>query len=121
MPPSRQAPLDRRPRVAIVGGGPGGLFTAWHLERLAATPFDLTIFEASPRRGGKVWSPEFATASIPYEAGAAELYDYSPVDSDPLRQLVWSLGLPTVPLSGTAIQFDSALLDSFLLDPSRQG
>ncbi|MFM8890692.1 MAG: flavin monoamine oxidase family protein, partial [Planctomycetia bacterium] len=116
MPSSRQAPLDRRPRVAIVGGGPGGLFTAWQLERLAATPPDLTIFEAAPRLGGKVWSPEFATAPMPYEAGAAELYDYSPVDSDPLRQLVWSLGLPTVPLSGTAIH-----LDPSLPDPSRQG
>ena len=105
MPPQLDD-LHPRLRVAIVGGGPGGLFTAWHLERLTTHRLDLTIFEAAPRLGGKVWSPEFATAPIPYEAGAAELYDYSPVDSDPLRQLVASLGLTTVPLSGTAIHLD---------------
>ena len=89
-----------------MGGGPGGLFTAWHLERLATGPLDLTILEAAPRLGGKVWSPRFTTQPIRYEAGAAEFYDYSPVDSDPLRQLVDSLGLPTVPLTGATVHLD---------------
>ena len=94
----------RRPaRIAIVGGGPGGLFTAWHIERLAAAPVVITILEASSRLGGKVVSPTFAAAPVRYEAGAAELYDYSPVGDDPLRQLVQSLGLPTVPLTGACV------------------
>jgi monoamine oxidase len=93
----------RLPRVAIVGGGPGGLFTAWHLERLAATPVSLTILEASHRLGGKVCTASFAAAPVSYEAGAAELYDYSPVDDDPLRQLVRHLGLPTVSIGGAAV------------------
>jgi monoamine oxidase len=98
-PPARR----RTPRVAIVGGGPGGLFTAWHLERLAAEPLAITIFEATGRLGGKVLTPSFTQARIRYEAGAAEFYDYSPVDDDPLRQLVRSLGLPTIAMGGAAV------------------
>lgn len=98
-----QDAVPRPLRVAIVGGGPGGLFTAWQLERLAAAPLAITIFEASDRLGGKVLTPSFAAAPVRYEAGAAELYDYSPVDDDPLRALVRSLGLPTVPLTGGVV------------------
>lgn len=99
----RQDALARPVRVGIVGGGPGGLFTAWHLERLAANPIEITIFEGSDRLGGKVLTPRFSAAPVNYEAGAAELYDYSPVADDPLRALVRSLGLPTVPLTGAAV------------------
>ncbi len=91
------------PRVAIIGGGPGGLFTAWHLEQLTAVPLSLTIFEATARLGGKVCTASFASADIQYEVGAAELYDYSPVDVDPLRELVQQLGLPTVAIGGSAV------------------
>jgi monoamine oxidase len=93
----------RTARIAIVGGGPGGLFAAWHLERLAATPLAITIFEASDRLGGKVLTPSFAAAPVRYEAGAAELYDYSPVDEDALRKLVRSLGLPTIAMGGSSV------------------
>jgi protoporphyrinogen oxidase len=93
----------RLPHVAIIGGGPGGLFTAWHLEQLAATPVSMTIFEASSRLGGKVCTDAFATAAVRYEAGAAEFYDYSPVADDPLRELVHALGLPTVSLGGSSV------------------
>ena len=95
--------VGRMPRVAIVGGGPGGLFTAWHLERLAPVPLQLTIFEAASRLGGKVLTPAFSVAPVHYEAGAAEFYDYSPIDEDPLRTLVESLGLPTVGLAGASV------------------
>jgi len=99
----RQPATARPLRVGIVGGGPGGLFTAWHLERLASAPIEVTIFEASGRLGGKVLTPSFTAAPVRYEAGAAELYDYSPVGDDPLRGVVRSLGLPTVPLAGSAV------------------
>jgi monoamine oxidase len=100
---SHQHECSGAARIAIVGGGPGGLFTAWHLERLVAAPLAITILEASDRLGGKVLTPSFAKAAIRYEAGAAELYDYSPVADDPLRQLVRSLGLPTVAMGGSAV------------------
>jgi len=90
-------------RVGIVGGGPGGLFTAWHLERLFARSVTITILEQTGRLGGKLFTPSFAAAPVRYEAGAAEFYDYSPVANDPLRGLVRSLGLPTVPLVGAAV------------------
>jgi protoporphyrinogen oxidase len=90
-------------RVAIVGGGPGGLFTAWHLEQMAAAPLSLTIFEATSRLGGKVCTASFAAADVRYEAGAAELYDYSPAGHDPLKELVRQVGLPMVSLGGSTV------------------
>lgn len=94
------------PRIAIVGGGPGGLLTAFFLERAAARPIRVTILEASPRLGGKVLTPTFTSAPVRYEAGAAELYDYTPVGEDPLRALVDELGLCTIPLAGAAVVVD---------------
>jgi hypothetical protein len=90
-----------------VGGGPGGLFTAWHLERLLHVPASITIFEATARLGGKIWSPRFGGGGgVRYEAGAAEFYDYSSVADDPLREVVESLGLATVSMGGTAVVLD---------------
>ena len=98
----------RVPRIGIVGGGPGGLLTALFLERMAHRPVRTTIFEASDRLGGKVLTPSFAAAPVRYEAGAAELYDYSPVGEDPLRDLVAEFGLPTTPLGGATVVVDGA-------------
>ena len=74
-------------RVAVVGGGPGGLFTAWHLAAKAGTSCKITIYEASDRLGGKIVTGEFAGVG-PYEAGVAEIYDYSALGPDPLRELI---------------------------------
>src|ERR1700733_6262353 len=62
-------------RVAIVGGGPGGLFTAWHLAAKAGPACRITIYEASNRLGGKIVTGNFAGIGL-YEAGVAEIYDY---------------------------------------------
>jgi protoporphyrinogen oxidase len=93
----------RLPRIAIVGGGPGGLLTAFFLQRMTNRPLRMTLFEASSRLGGKVLTPSFRAAPVRYEAGAAELYDYTPVGQDPLRDLVAELGLPTTPLGGATV------------------
>jgi len=93
----------RLPRIAIVGGGPGGLLTAFFLQRMTNRPLRMTLFEASSRLGGKVLTPSFRAAPVRYEAGAAELYDYTPVGEDPLRDLVAELGLPTTPLGGATV------------------
>jgi flavin-dependent dehydrogenase len=74
-------------RVAIVGGGPGGLFSAWNLAGKAGNSIKITIFEASHRLGGKIVTGSFAGAGL-YEAGVAEIYDYSALGPDPLRELI---------------------------------
>ena len=97
-------------RIAIIGGGPGGLLTAYLLQRRVKQPFEATIFEASPRLGGKIRSPQFGAAPVAYEAGAAELYDYSEVGPDPLRELVSALGLATRRLEGRTVVMDEQVL-----------
>jgi monoamine oxidase len=90
-------------RVGIIGGGPGGLMTAYCLQKHAAVPYRATIFEASLRLGGKILTSQFECAPVMYEAGAAELYDYSLVGPDPLRELIAELGLATTPMDGNKV------------------
>jgi protoporphyrinogen oxidase/SAM-dependent methyltransferase len=97
-------------RIAIVGGGPGGLFTAYLLQEYCADLCQVTLFEASPRLGGKVRTSQFATAPVCYEAGVAELYDYSHFGPDPVKQLIHKLGLSTISMSGPAVILDDAIL-----------
>ena len=100
----------RSSSVAILGGGPGGLMTAYQLQKRAVTPFSTTIFEASGRLGGKIVTRRFDGAPVPYEAGAAELYDYSQVGHDPLRELIAELGLSTSPMSGASVVLNNRIL-----------
>lgn len=89
--------------VAIIGGGPGGLFTAYELQRIVDRPLRVTIFEASERLGGKVQTGQFGSALVRYEIGAAEFYDYERHGRDPLKDLALELGLPIRPLSGPVV------------------
>ena len=98
-----------RRSVAIVGGGPGGLFTALLLGREMATPPRITLFEASNRLGGKIVTGRFHSGGH-YEAGAAELYDYSSIDIDPLRDLVEEFGLPIIEMGGAAAVLDGRVI-----------
>jgi monoamine oxidase len=98
--------------VGIVGGGPGGLMTAYALQKLASVPVRTTIFEASPRLGGKILTPQFQTHRVRYEAGAAEFYDYSQFDDDPLKDLIAELGLPIRPMGGPAVVLNQRILSN---------
>lgn len=102
----------RRWKIGIVGGGPGGLLTAYLLEQLAVIPPRITIFEASDRLGGKVQTAGFSSQAAHYEAGAAEFYDYSAIDEDPLKDLVHELGLATVPMGGATAISDGCLIET---------
>jgi len=97
--------------LAIVGGGPGGLMSAWYLKRKLGNLCRVTIFEASDRLGGKIVTQTFETAPAMYEAGVAELYDYSMTGPDPLRELVQHFGLQTIPMDAEQVQLDGQLLD----------
>jgi monoamine oxidase len=99
-------------RVGIIGGGPGGLMTAYLLEQRLASLCDITIFEAGHRLGGKIMTRQFEAAAVRYEAGTAELYDYSHVGRDPLRELIAELGLGTRPLTGQSVVMNDLILKS---------
>jgi protoporphyrinogen oxidase/SAM-dependent methyltransferase len=97
--------------LAIVGGGPGGLMSAWYLKKKLGPLCRITIFEASDRLGGKIVSRTFDSAPALYEAGVAELYDYSMTGPDPLRELVQHFGLQTIPMDAEQVQLDGELLN----------
>ncbi len=98
--------METKPiKVAIIGGGPGGLMTAYRLEKCTKFHWQITLFEGGDRLGGKIATRQFDSApGLHYEAGAAEFYDYTQLGPDPLRELIAELGLATVPMqSGGAI------------------
>lgn len=97
-------------KVAVIGGGPGGLMTAYQLERKFPNTCQTTLFEASRRTGGKIVTMRFDCAPVIYEAGAAEFYSYASLGPDPLQELVDTLGLKTVPMSGQTVILDGKLL-----------
>jgi protoporphyrinogen oxidase len=85
--------------------------TAYELHRGCSAPFQATIYEASGRLGGKILTGQFKNSPATYEAGAAELYDYSHVGEDPLRELVDELGLTAAPMSGSSVLMDDRTLN----------
>ncbi|MEI8144015.1 MAG: FAD-dependent oxidoreductase [Alphaproteobacteria bacterium] len=100
-------------RIAIVGGGVGGLFTNLLLDRFCEGLFSATIFEASDRVGGKVMTDRFEKANAIYERGVAEYYDYSHFGPDPLKKLITDvLGLDTVKMDGKGVIIGDAILNT---------
>src|ERR1700742_3762051 len=95
--------------LAIVGGGPGGLMSAWYLKRKLGDLCRITIYEASDRLGGKIVTRKFDSAPAMYEAGVAEIYDYSMTGPAPLRELIQHFGLQTIPMDAEQGQRDGAL------------
>jgi monoamine oxidase len=93
----------RGPRVAVVGGGPGGMFATYILNQKLPDA-RVTLFESSSRLGGKILTDRFSDGTR-FEAGVAELYEYlGPGGRDPLRQLIEEdLGLRTTDMSGGGV------------------
>ena len=80
--------------IGIIGGGPGGLFTAYRLEQ-SVPLLSTSLFSSHQSTRGKLLTERFSSSDIHYEAGAAEFYDYSVIDEDPLRELIEQFGLRT--------------------------
>src|SRR6201995_3525402 len=97
--------------LAIVGGGPGGLMSAWYLKKKLGELCRITIYEASNRVGGKILTRKFDSAPATYEAGVAEIYDYSMTGPDPLRELIQHFGLQTIPMDAEQVMLDGELLN----------
>lgn len=102
----------RRWKVGILGGGPGGLMTAYLLQKHSTVDVSVTIFEASNRLGGKIQSKRFQKLPVSYEAGAAELYDYSNTDADPLKELITELGLPLHRMEGCSVIMENVRISN---------
>jgi monoamine oxidase len=109
------------PTVAIIGGGPAGLFTAYLLNQKLPRA-NITIFESTCRLGGKIKTDHFADGT-PFEAGVAELYEYlGPGGKDPLRILIEEeLGLPTINMSGGGVVLGECPLRNLEDVESRHG
>jgi protoporphyrinogen oxidase len=86
--------------------------SAYFLEKYADHPLEITLFEATHRIGGKVSTQQFKSAPVTYEAGAAELYDYSHLDTDSLKELIFELGLPIQLMGGSAVIMNDRLLSN---------
>ncbi len=97
-------------RIGIIGGGPGGLMTAYLLQKLADRALEITLFEATDRLGGKILTPAFQKRRAKYEAGAAEFYDYTPVDEDLLKELIAELGLSINPMGGSSVIMNNRVI-----------
>lgn len=97
-------------KVGIVGGGPGGLLTAYFLEQKIKNTCQITLFEASSRTGGKILTEYFRTAPVIHEAGVAELYSYQKIGEDPLLDLIHKLKLKTIPMQGKTIILEGKVL-----------
>ena len=97
-------------RIAIVGGGPSGLLTSYLLDEFHNDVAKISIFEASFQLGGKVLTKQFEKAPVSYEAGLAELYDYSRIGPDPLYELIKEFGFETTPMHGRAVIFKGRIL-----------
>lgn len=84
--------------------------SAYFLEKLCDSPFEITLFEMSDRLGGKIITPCFKSVPLQYEAGAAEFYDYAHFGEDPLKELIAELGLSISPMGGSAVIMNGQIL-----------
>jgi len=85
--------------------------SAWYLKKKLGNLCNITIYEATDRVGGKVLTRKFDSAPAMYEAGVAEIYDYSMTGPDPLRDLIQHFGLQTIPIDAEQVMLDGELLD----------
>lgn len=79
-------------RVAVVGAGFAGLMAAWYLARCGVT---VTLFEASNRIGGRVWSDYAFVPNKVVEAGAELIGTNHPM----WFELAATFGLPLVEIT----------------------
>ena len=86
-------------RISIIGGGPGGLMTASLLPQQGLQDYQVTLFESSPRLGGKLAIRHFNKTRVLYESGAAQCYDYRLVGEDMFYNPVDELGLGIIDIA----------------------
>lgn len=87
-------------KVAVVGAGMGGLFTAWRLEQSAQ--YEVTVYEGSKRKGGRLltWYPHTRKSTIRGELGGMR---YIPKQHPLVDKLVHDLKLTPVLFPATTL------------------
>lgn len=65
--PKSATPMKKR--VAVVGGGVGGLSAAWHIVTSSSEEFDVTVFESEPRLGGHAWTMSIPDKNVDVDVG----------------------------------------------------
>ncbi len=99
--------------VAIIGGGPGGLMTAMHINNKVGDEAQITIFEQSERLGGKLVTGSFDSVNAPYEVGVAEIYDYAMIGHDPLKHLITEkLGLQVKRMDSESVVIGDRIMNT---------
>lgn len=98
-------------RVAVIGGGPGGMGVSLELQKALGDRLDLTLYEGSGRLGGKVLTKQFQKAPLLYEAGVAELYHMvEDGTSDDLLNLVEELDLKPIWMGSQDVLFNNQFI-----------
>ena len=101
---TRTAMARPRPKVAIVGGGFSGLMAAYELVEHC----DVTLFEARPRFGGRVWSKDKPSGIV--EAGG-ELIGYNhPIWLSLAKRFELGLSVITSDTNFDALNLEAPLL-----------
>ena len=93
--PHVATPHVAMPHVAIIGGGIAGLAAAFFL---AGEPVRVTVFEGSPRLGGKLSASD--VAGVPMDEGAEALLARRPEGTDLIRAI--GLGGDLIPAGVTS-------------------
>jgi protoporphyrinogen oxidase len=101
-----------KPKICIIGGGIGGLITSYLLYEKLSDKINVTIFDCNKRIGGKIYTRILPKTGARIETGMAEVYDYSQLGDDTLKNLILKFGLKIIPMHGDLVFFKGHCLSS---------
>jgi len=101
-----------KPKICIIGGGIGGLITSYLLYEKLSDKINVTIFDCNKRIGGKIYTRILPKTGARIETGMSEVYDYSQLGDDTLKNLILKFGLKIIPMHGDLVFFKGHCLSS---------
>ncbi len=93
--------------MVVIGGGISGLAAAWHLRQGAGERVKVTVLDAAPRIGGKLYASEVAGVSV--DAGAESMLARRPEGKDLARAVGLGDDLVSPGSAGSAVYTRGAL------------
>ncbi|MEU4576506.1 protoporphyrinogen oxidase [Nonomuraea sp. ATR24] len=97
----------KQAHVVVIGGGISGLAAAWHLRQGAGERVKVTVLDAAPRIGGKLYASEVAGVSV--DAGAESMLARRPEGKDLARAVGLGDDLVSPGSAGSAVYTRGAL------------